>query len=58
MEKFRQKTFKMIQFEANLFQEASIRIYDHRHFNNIFSPKSFDCKNSKLSELLHEVQST
>lgn len=32
MEKFRQKIFKMIQFEAILFQESSIRIYKHHHF--------------------------
>ncbi len=32
MSKFRQKKFKMHQFEAILFQEASIRIYDRYNF--------------------------
>ncbi len=32
MFKFGQKKFKMTQFEAILFQETSIRIYNHYNF--------------------------
>ncbi|QEE12482.1 hypothetical protein D1092_05700 [Bartonella krasnovii] len=36
MVKFRQKKFKMHQFEAILFSKVLIRIYNHHNFYNNF----------------------